>query len=375
MWAARKDGAEMRITNRLVTENSIQNMSENLERLYRLQQQAASGQKYLYASENPAVAADGMTLRSNLKSIETYNNAINSTKQWMESTDFSLQKIVDVLDDAQLVALKGLDDSIDVEERKILGTEIDGLIQQALEMVNYQDMDRYIFSGYMTNTKPFEMSTTTVTVEATVDENGNALPAPPPAHPTETYTVDTVVYNGDSNMITRDIARNESVTVNINGSTTFMDGTDGGQVYDTSVDDMFANLIRVRDYLLNEDYLKVHADSAGTAIPGDDASLDPTIDNALDRNLLSEAYGHLQDITSKITQSMTTNGARLKNLTTTLERSEKATLEIKSILSQNEEVNWAEVYSEIDNQEMVYQATINISSKINSMLNLFDMLQ
>ena len=350
-------------------------MSENLERLYRLQQQAASGQKYLHASENPAVAADGMTLRSNLKSIETYTNAINSTKQWMESTDFSLQKIVDVLNDAQLVTLEGLDDSIDVDERKILGTEIDGLIQQALEMVNYQDMDRYIYSGYMTNTKPFEMSTTTVTVEATVDENGVALPAPPPAHPTQTYTVDTVVFNGDNNLITRDIARNESVTVNINGSATFMDGTDGGQVYDPSVDDMFANLIRIRDYLLNEDYLKVHADSSGTAIPGDDASLDPAIDNTLDRNLLSEAYGHLQDITSKITQSMTTNGARLKNLATTLERSEKATLEIKSLLSQNEEVNWAEVYSEIDNQEMVYQATINISSKINSMLNLFDMLQ
>ena len=365
----------MRITNRLVTENSIKNMSDNLERLYRLQQQAATGKKYQYASENPAVAADGMILRSNLKSIETFTNAINSTKQWMESTDFSLQKIVDILNDAQLVTLKGLDDSFDAGERKIMGTEIDGLIQQALEMANFQDMDRYVFSGYMTSTKPFVMGTTTVTVEATVDENGVALPAPPPAHPTETYTVDTVVYQGDNNSIQRDIARNESITVNVNGGNAFMDGTNGGEVYDSSVDDMFANLIRIRDYLLGEDYLKVHADSSGTAIPGDDASLDPTIDNTLDRNLLSQAYGHLQDITDIVTQSMTTNGSRLRNLTTTLERSKNATLEIKSLISQNEEVNWAEVYSEIENQEMVYQATINISSKINSMLNLFDMLQ
>ena len=365
----------MRITNRLVTENSIKNMSDNLERLYRLEQQAATGKKYLYASENPAVAADGMTLRSNLKSIETFTNTINSTKQWMESTDFALQKIVNVLNDAQGIVLQGLDDSYDAEERRVMGTEIDGLIQQALEMANYQDMDRYVFSGYMTNTKPFEMGTTTVTVEATVDENGDPLPAPPPAHPTETYTVDTVVYQGDSNLITRDIARNETVTVNVNGGATFTDGTNGGEIYDSTVDDMFANLIRLRDYLLGEDYLKVHVDSSGTAIPGDDASLDPAVDNTLDRNLLSEAYGHLQDITDKVTQSMTTNGARLKNLKTTLQRSENATLEIKSILSQNEEVNWAEVYSEIENQETVYQATIQISGKINSMLNLFDMLQ
>ena len=94
-------------------------------------------------------------------------------------------------------------------------------------------------------------------------------------------------------MITRDIARNETVTVNVNGGATFTDGTDGGEIYDSTVDDMFANLIRVRDYLLGEDYLKVHVDSSGTAIPGDDATLDPAIDNTLDRDLLSAAYGSL----------------------------------------------------------------------------------
>ena len=83
--------------------------------------QAATGQKYLYASENPAVAADGMTLRSNLKSIETFTNTINSTKQWMESTDFALQKIVNILNDAQGIVLQGLDDSYDAEERRVMG--------------------------------------------------------------------------------------------------------------------------------------------------------------------------------------------------------------------------------------------------------------
>ncbi len=62
----------------------------------------------------------------------------------------------------------------------------------------------------------------------------------------------------------------------------------------------------------------------------------------------------------------------MRNLETTKERYEKANLEIKALLSANEDINMAEIISEISYQEVVYQATINISSKIGTMMSLFD---
>jgi flagellar hook-associated protein 3 FlgL len=381
----------MRITNRLMTDNSIRNMSETLDNLYTLQQKAATGKKYLRPSDNPSISADNLTLNSNLRSIETYTSTIQFTQQWMETTDFALQRFGEVLAKAQQVVLRGLTDSVGIDERKVMGAEIDGLINQAIELANYQDQGKYVFAGYKTDTKPFVLRPASdpgapiVTVNAPSTDGVTTL--------TKNYTIDSVVYQGDDHIIERDTAQNETMTISINGNQAFMDSSGGGDVFDPAVKDIFANLIRIRDYLKNEDYLKRHVSSDNiptppaveVAVPLDSTGIDPgtllapetplTQNDILDRDLLSTAYASLQSTTEKITTYMTTNGARMKILQTSLERSEKASLEIKSILSRNEEVNMAELISEINHQELVYQTTINISGRVGSIMSLFDTLK
>jgi flagellar hook-associated protein 3 FlgL len=379
----------MRITNRLITDNSVKNMSETLDDLYTLQQKAATGKKYLRPSDNPAVTSDNLTLNSGLRSIETYQKTIQSTKQWMDTTDFALQRISEVLSKAQQVVLKGLDDSYNADERKTMGVEIDGLLNQAIELANYQDEGRYVFSGYKTDTKPFVLVPKTDPSAPTLSQTTLSTDGVTPL--TKTYAIDSVTYQGDGNIINRNIAQNEQITVNINGDQTFLDSSGGGGSYDPAVKDMFATLIRVRDYLNSEDYLKMHVSSnyiqptppaTEQAVPSDTANIDPTTvvppytsNQILDRNILGSAYTSLQKVTEKITLAMTANGARLRNLETNIDRADKASLEIKSILSQNEEVNMAELISEINNQQTVYQTTINISGKTQSLMSLFDVLQ
>jgi flagellin-like hook-associated protein FlgL len=379
----------MRITNRLMTDNSVRNMSETLDNLYTLQQKAATGKKYLRPSDNPSVTSDNLTLNSSLRSIETYTNTIQSTKQWMETTDFALQRFGETLSKAQQVVLKGLDDSYGPDERKVMGAEIDGLLNQMVELANYNDQGRYVFSGYKTDTKPFQL--VSKTDPASPIFTATALASDGVTVLSKNYHVDTVVYNGDANIIQRDIAEDESMKVNINGGQAFTDSTGGGSTFDPAIKDIFAIMIRIRDYLMGEDYLKMHVSSNNIqptppaveeAVPGDTTGIDPatavppyTANDILGRDLLSTAYASLQDTTEKITSNMTINGARLKVLETSLERADKASLEIKSLLSQNEEINVAELISEIKHQELVYQTTINISGKTGSIMSLFDVLQ
>lgn len=378
----------MRVTNRMTTDNSVRNINESLDELYTLQQKAASGKKYLRTSENPAVTADNLTLNSSLRSINTYSNVISATEQWMETSEFALNHMTTILSKAQAIMLKGLDDSYSTEERKTMAAEIDGVLNQAVDLANYKDQDNYVFSGTKTNTKPFTLvkasdpTSPTVTVSTLATDGVTTL--------TKTYHVDTVVYNGDSNSIQRSVGPSENTTVNINGSEAFVSSTQGGNVYNSATSDMFATLIRVRDYLNSEDYLKMHVSSGyiqptptppETAVPADTSGIDPTTvtpaytsNDVLDRDLLSDAYTSLQNVYSKVAGYMTTNGSRLKNLQTSQDRADKAALEIKSILSKNEDVNVAEIISEIKHQELIYNATIQMSGQIGSMLTLFDAL-
>lgn len=379
----------MRITNRLMTDNSIRTMSDSLDTLYSLQQKAAAGKKYLRPSDNPAVTADNLTLNSSLRSIETYTNSIQYTKQWMETTDFALQRFSESLAKAQQIVLKGLHDTFSPEERKVMGAEIDGLLNQMIDVANYSDQGRYVFSGFKTDTKPFELisrndpASPVFTATALSTDGVTIL--------TKDYHVDTVVYRGDSNTIKRSISDNETITVNVNGGMAFTDSTGGGNIFSPAVKDVFAVMIRIRDYLMGEDYLKKHVSSNNIqpvppvieeAVPGDTAGIDPatavppyTANDVLNLNLLSEAYTGLKNTSDKINSLMATNGARMKIVQTSLERAEKASLEIKSILSRNEDVNMAELISEINHQEFIYQTTIDVSGRIGSVMSLFDALR
>ncbi len=363
----------MRITNRLMTDNSIRNMSETLDTLYNLQRKAATQKKYLRPSENPAVAADNLKLNSTLRMMQSYTNTINTTQDWMETTDFALTRVGEVLTKAQTIALKGLDETYGVDERQAMGHEVDGILQQVIDLANTEYQGRYIFAGFQSNTKPF--------VYVSKDDPGapivtvTAAPADPPnpPEPTIDYPVDSVVYLGDSNLISRSVSANEKITVNMPGSEVFVDSTSGGNAFNSGLNDIFATLIRVRDSLLGADYLKPHStETNATPPPAEIAVVDA--ESSPDNSVLREAYANLKKTFEKITGYTTANGARMRNIQTTKERYEKANLEIKSLISQNEDINLAEILSEISYQEVVYQATINISSKIGSMMSLFDAL-
>jgi len=134
-----------RLTNQLMLDASKQNINESLNRLYDLQKKASSGQKYATASENPAIAAQGISLRSTQNQLDVYQNTMASTKTWLDTTDQALTQITDTLKNAQSTVLQALNDTQGPDERKIAASAIDGFIQQLIDVGNTEDRGRYIF--------------------------------------------------------------------------------------------------------------------------------------------------------------------------------------------------------------------------------------
>jgi len=199
---------------------------------------------------------------------------------------------------------------MDADERVVLATELDGILEQIVSTANTKHRDRYLFSGFGTQTQPFTRT-----------------PGVPPLPETVDYAFPTVPFQA----ILRDTAPGETLTVNLDGPATY--------------GPLFEAIIATRDAL-----------------------------NANDPAALRTAYADLLDAEKNVTNNLTTMGARLRVVETTIEKNQNSTLELQALLSQKEDANMAEAISQLRNQEVVYQAVLQVGAKANNLMSLFNVL-
>src|SRR5690349_2547689 len=101
----------MRITSKLMMNNAIQSMSENLERLSKMQSKLSNGKQFQVASEDPARASVSLSLRSNLRSLESFADTAETTKNWMTASDKALDELEQIGIRATDLILRGLNDT------------------------------------------------------------------------------------------------------------------------------------------------------------------------------------------------------------------------------------------------------------------------
>ena len=217
----------MRVTHQMLTNNNIQTMADNLDKLFDLQQKAAGGKKYNKVSENPALASEVINIRTTQQTLQSYLNGAETANSWLEATDFALAQSSDLGLRAQTLLMKGLNGAMGVEERQGIGNELDGIIKQAVSLGNTEHLGRFIFGGTKT------LKTTTMPEPFTLlDANPGLLGPPPP------FTItNSIQYNGDINAIQREISPGEPITINADGTT-------------AGFSNFITSLIRLRDAML-----------------------------------------------------------------------------------------------------------------------------
>jgi flagellar hook-associated protein 3 FlgL len=301
----------MRVTNEMITNNSIAHMSDSLAKLYQLQTKAATGKDFLKASENPAKAVKNISLRSSQEALKSFMNTANVVDNWLSDTEFNLQELTDLGTRVKTLIVRGMNDSLDADSRNDIANELNSILDEAVSIANAKHQDSYLFAGANTTN-----------------------PVPPFSRDTSGAT-ETVVYQASVpvSLMRRDIAPGETITMNVDGNEYFINS------------DFFDSIIAARDALAIND-----------------------------TTALASAQTRVDDAANKLMESLTTVGVRLNSLETSIERMDQSNIDMQSFISQNQEVNLAEVYSQISNQEMVYRSVLQVSSRANSLLNLFEVL-
>lgn len=142
----------MRITNQIVSGNSLRNMQKSMNEVNKRTQQLTSGKKISKASEDPVIAIRALKLRTTVTQLEQYKGKnIPDANSWYEITQTSLDTITDKIKGINDYCVQGSTDSFGTSDRSAI---IDGL-KQLRDMIfsegNATYAGRYIFSGYKTD--------------------------------------------------------------------------------------------------------------------------------------------------------------------------------------------------------------------------------
>ncbi len=143
----------MRITNRIMTNNSLANINRNKVNLTKLEEQYNTGKKIQRPSDDPIIAVRALKLRNNLTELnQYYEKNIPDAKSWMEVTESALNQVNSLLTSMHTLCDQGSQDTLNAEDRNSILQTLIQYKDQIYQEGNSTYAGRYIFTGFKTDT-------------------------------------------------------------------------------------------------------------------------------------------------------------------------------------------------------------------------------
>lgn len=297
----------MRITNNMLVSNMTYNLNNTLQRLERLQYEAYEGKKFRVPSDDPIGASKSLKFNTDISKLEQYLRNTKDATTWMKETESALKEINEVLHRANELTVQAANGPNNDDLDKIKD-EIKELKSHLIQIGNSTYAGRSLFTGFKTD-------------EELLNDDG-------------TYKVDlkndeVFVYN---------VGVAETVKVNTLGNKVF---GSGDKDYTSEITgNPKAYLIKVFDDL-------------------EEALSDPP-----DPDKIQEALGNIKDCRDQVLSVTSEIGAKVNRLELTKNKLETQVVNVKELLSFNEDVSLPEAYMKLAIEENVYRASLSVGSRI-----------
>lgn len=141
----------MRVTNTMMVNNMMRNLSKNLNRMGKMQEQMASGKRFSRPSDDPIGVSRSLRLNTEVANMEQYKRNADDTQSWMDTTEMAINNIVSILKRANELTVQAANETNSVDERHAIADEIKELKNQLIQIGNTTYAGSYIFSGFKTD--------------------------------------------------------------------------------------------------------------------------------------------------------------------------------------------------------------------------------
>lgn len=314
----------MRVTNGMLVNNLMRNLNRNLSRMEKSQQSLASGKKFVRPSDDPIGVSRSLRLNTEVAVMDQYKRNAGDVQSWLNTTELAIDNINDILQRAKELTVQAVNETNSLTERKAIAEEIHELRNQLIQIGNSTYAGSYIFSGFKTD-KPL------------LDKNGNY----------------------DIGGGTSKLSLGEVIEINIGIGDRIGANTVGQRIFGLSADP--ADLDKTPINSLG---------ALGEVNSGDSSQLIAVFDKLIEdlkadstediRKALSRLDIHADNVNTIRAEI----GVKTNRVELTTNRIEDDTLNLKELLSKNEDADMAEVIMNLLMQENVYNASLSGGARI-----------
>lgn len=300
----------MRITNSSMIRSHMYDVQEGLQRIDNLNRQIDSQKQINRVSDDPHKAIKIMNLNNEIKYAEKHNQNVEEVVGWMNNTDANLEEFGTLLGDIKNSILKVGNGTYSDEEMKAIQAEMNEKIKALGETLNTTHGGRYMFGG------------------TSVDE--------PPVQIEEKDGVVTLKLNPNINSEDLKAEISDGINLDYNVSASEIFNKDGKNYLD-SINDL--------SKLMNDIANGVDVEDNKQELLGD-----------VKKNI-DDFFNHTVDTRTKFGVKVNT-AEKIKDL------NDENILNMKGVLSLEQDVNYVDKFIELKSAEMVYNASIQVGAKL-----------
>ena len=297
----------MRVTNGNMMSNYLRDVQNNLQSMDKLNTQLNTGKQVNKISDDPLKTVKIMNLNNELEDIEKYNYNCDEITGWLDMTDSALDTVGNITSEIKTL-LTSISGAFGKDEIKAVSTDINEKIKQIGEALNTTYAGKYIFGGTLTDEPPVKINT---------DENGN---------------VSLVINNADKEEI------NSSLSASISNGIKIDYNLSINKVTNSNSNISAINMLNELSKALNKE--------------------------EVDMDQISDLSKNLDSYLSDVLNNRSIVGAKTNTVASIKSTNEENELEMKGVLSNIQDVDVAEKYIELQEAQMVYTASLQVSSKL-----------
>lgn len=155
----------MRVTNNMLHMNYLDGVRGSLGKQMKYNMQVTEQRRVLDIDDKPVNITNALSFQNSIDKAAQYQRNITSAQNWLQLADGEVQKITEHVRTAKNeFAVAGSNDALSPEARKALSNDVKALSDEILSLANAKHLDRYIFAGQQTRTKPYEPADQQLTV-------------------------------------------------------------------------------------------------------------------------------------------------------------------------------------------------------------------
>lgn len=148
----------MRITNKLNTYNSINQVQTGMKNLYKSYNQLSSGLQIRNSYEGAGMYITNTRLEYEYATLSQIEDASKLADELMKNTDSTMSEMEKLLTQFKVKVTEAANATQTTASREVIAKELETIRQQIVDLANTSVNGQFLFSGSLTNTKPFDYS-------------------------------------------------------------------------------------------------------------------------------------------------------------------------------------------------------------------------